>query len=246
MLPKIDVPIHELVLPSTGQTLRFRPFLVKEEKILLMATEADDAKDVVKAIQQIIRNCMLDEVDIENLPLYDIEFMFLNLRARSVSEIVDLKYNCFNQIPVEDKPGETKQCGGQVSFKMDLLEIRPVTNPDHTNKIEVNEKLGLVMKYPNFELLNSFNLETKDHEKLMDMIVSCIDYIYDADNIFYAKDSTKKELLEFVEGLPSQIFGKVQKFFETMPKLKKDLDFRCPKCGYHENITVEGVQNFFG
>jgi hypothetical protein len=157
MLPKIDVPIHELVLPSTGQTLRFRPFLVKEEKILLMATEADDAKDVVKAIQQIIRNCMLDEVDIENLPLYDIEFMFLNLRARSVSEVVDLKYNCFNQVPVEDKPGETKQCGGQVSFKMDLLEIKPVTDPDHTNKIEVNEKLGVVMKYPTFKLLNIFN-----------------------------------------------------------------------------------------
>jgi hypothetical protein len=203
MLPKIDVPIHELVLPSTGQTLRFRPFLVKEEKILLMATEADDAKDVVKAIQQIIRNCMLDEVDIENLPLYDIEFMFLNLRARSVSEVVDLKYNCFNQVPVENKPGETKQCGGQVSFKMDLLEIKPVTDPDHTNKIEVNEKLGVVMKYPNFELLNSFNLETKDHEKLMDMIISCIDYIYDADNVYYAKDSTKKELLEFVEDFDS-------------------------------------------
>jgi hypothetical protein len=246
MLPKIDVPIHELVLPSTGKTLRFRPFLVKEEKILLMATEADDPKDVVKAIQQIIRNCMLDEVDIEDLPLYDIEFMFLNLRARSVSEIVDLKYNCYNQVPVEDKPDETKQCGGQVSFKLDLLEIKPVVDPEHTNKIEVNEKLGLVMKYPNFELLNSFNLETKDHEKLMDMIVSCIDYIYDVDNVYYSKDSTKKELEEFIEGLPSQIFGKVQKFFETMPKLKKELDFKCPKCGYHENITVEGVQNFFG
>lgn len=246
MLPKIDVPIYELVLPSTGKTIRFRPFLVKEEKILLMATEADDAKDVVKAIQQIIGNCVLDEIAIEDLPLYDIEFIFLNLRARSVSEIVELKYNCFNQVADEDKPGETKQCGGQVGFKLDLLNIKPITNPEHTNKIEVNEKLGVVMKYPNFELLNSFNLETKDHEKLMDMIVSCIDYIYDADNVYYSKDSTKKELEEFVEGLPSQVFGKVQKFFETMPKLKKELDFKCPKCGYHENITVEGVQNFFG
>jgi len=245
MLPKIDVPIYELVLPSTGKTLRFRPFLVKEEKILLMATEADDPKDVVKAIQQIIRNCMLDEVDIEDLPLYDIEFMFLNLRARSVSEVVDLKYNCYNQVPIEDKPGETKQCGGQVSFKLDLLEIKPVTNPEHTNKIEVNEKLGVVMKYPNFELLNSFNLETKDHEKLMDMITSCIDYIYDADNVYYAKDSTKKELEEFIEGLPSQVFGKVQKFFETMPKLKKELDFKCPKCGYEEEMVIRGLQNFF-
>ena len=245
MLPKIDVPIHELVLPSTGKTLRFRPFLVKEEKILLMATEADDAKDVVKAIQQIIRNCMLDEVDIENLPLYDIEFMFLNLRARSVSEVVDLKYNCFNQVPIEDKPGETKQCGGQVSFKMDLLEIKPVTNPEHTNKIEVNDKLGVVMKYPTYDIMKRAVSIVGDMNKKFHVIESCIDYIYNKDKIFSSKDVGKNDIIGFLENLTQNQFQKIESWVDSLPSFSIKTEGDCPKCGYHHKIKYDDFNAFF-
>ena len=148
MLPKIDVPIFELTLPSTGKQMRYRPFLVKEEKLFLMAAEASDVKTVVDAIRQVINNCCLDEIDVEKLPIYDIEYIFLKLRARSISEIVNLKYRCLNEIT--DENGEKKQCTGTVEFDIDLLSIEPTKNETHTNKIEINEKLGVVIKYPSF------------------------------------------------------------------------------------------------
>jgi hypothetical protein len=242
MLPKIDVPIFELILPSTGKPLRYRPFLVKEEKLFLMAAEAEDIKTVVDAIRQVINNCCLDEIEVEKLPIYDIEYIFLKLRARSISEVVNLKYRCFNEIP--DDKGENKQCTGTVEFDIDLLSIEPTRNNEHTNKIPVNEKLGIVMKYPSFELLNEFATDI-NNEKLLELILNCIDYIYDEESIYYSKDSTKEELVEFVDSLPAASFTKIQDFFETMPKIKHTLNFQCPKCSHKEDITIEGVQSFF-
>jgi hypothetical protein len=242
MLPKIDVPIFELTLPSTGKQMRYRPFLVKEEKLFLMAAEANDIKTVVDAIRQVINNCCLDEIDVEKLPIYDIEYIFLKLRARSISEIVNLKYRCFNEIA--DDTGEKKQCTGTVEFDIDLLSIEPTKNETHTNKIEINEKLGVVMKYPSFDLLNDFATDI-NNEKLLELILSCIDYIYDEESIYHAKDSTKEELVEFVDSLPAAAFTKIQDFFETMPKIKHTIHFECPKCTHKEDIVIEGVQSFF-
>ena len=241
MLPKIDVPIYKIDLPLSKKKIRFRPFLVKEEKILLMAMESGEQKTVVEATKQIVNNCCLDEIDIEKLSITDFEFLFLNLRARSVSEIVDLQYKCNNKVKTED--GTEKDCGNVVNLNINVLEIKPEIDPKHTNKIELTNKMGIVMQYPNFKILEKE--DGSDVEKVMDIVSECVDYIYDEDNIYYKKDISKEELTEFIDSMTKEQFAKVQEFFDTIPKLKKDIDFKCKKCGYSETITIEGIQNFF-
>jgi len=243
MLPKIDVPVYETTLISNGQKIKFRPFLVKEQKLFLMASQSDDTKDMVEAIKQVIRNCVLDEIDVDTLPTFDLENIFIQLRARSVNDIVNLSYNCNNKI-TNDK-GEENACGNLVKFDIDLLELKAEKNPNHTNKIEITDKLGIVLKYPTFNMMEKIDMENNNMEHILDVIISCIDYIYDENNLYYAKDSTKEELTEFVENLQQSDLEKIQEFFTTLPKLKKDLHFHCNKCGYEEDITVEGIQNFF-
>jgi hypothetical protein len=242
MLPKLDIPTYEVKLISTGKTVRFRPFLVKEQKLFLMAAESDDAKETVNVIRQVLKNCILDEIDVDGLPTFDLEFLFMHLRARSVEEVVDLKYKCNNN--VKDEAGEEKKCTGSVSFKLNLLEVEPTKNPDHSNKIQITENLGLCLKYPTFEMIQKY--ENLNEEEIMTKIlVDCVDYIYDKDNVYYAKDTTKEELEEFIDNLQQKDLEKIKQFFDTMPELKKDVHFNCPKCGYEEDITIKGLQNFF-
>jgi hypothetical protein len=242
MLPKIDVPIYSVNLISTGKPVRFRPFLVKEQKLFLMAAESEDQKETIEVIRQVLKNCILDEIDINNIPTFDLEFLFMNLRARSVEEVVDLKYKCNNN--VKDEAGEEKKCTGSVSFKLNLLEVEPTKNPDHSNKIQITENLGLCLKYPTFEMIQKY--ENLNEEEIMTKIlVDCVDYIYDKDNVYYAKDTTKEELEEFIDNLQQKDLEKIKQFFDTMPELKKDVHFNCPKCGYEEDITIKGLQNFF-
>jgi hypothetical protein len=242
MLPKLDIPTYEVKLISTGKTVRFRPFLVKEQKLFLMAAESDDAKETVNVIRQVLKNCILDEIDVDGLPTFDLEYLFMHLRARSVEEVVDLKYKCNNN--VKDEAGEEKKCTGSVSFKLNLLEVEPTKNPDHSNKIQITENLGLCLKYPTFEMIQKY--ENLNEEEIMTKIlVDCVDYIYDKDSVYYAKDTTKEELEEFIDNLQQKDLEKIKQFFDTMPELKKDVHFNCPKCGYEEDITIKGLQNFF-
>ena len=242
MLPKLDIPTYEVKLISTGKTVRFRPFLVKEQKLFLMAAESDDAKETVNVIRQVLKNCILDEIDVDGLPTFDLEYLFMHLRARSVEEVVDLKYKCNNN--VKDEAGEEKKCTGSVSFKLNLLEVEPTKNPDHSNKIQITENLGLCLKYPTFEMIQKY--ENLNEEEIMTKIlVDCVDFIYDKDNVYYAKDTTKEELEEFIDNLQQKDLEKIKQFFDTMPELKKDVHFNCPKCGYEEDITIKGLQNFF-
>lgn len=243
MLPKIDVPIYETKLISNGQTIRYRPFLVKEQKLFLMAAESDDPQDTVSAIKQVINNCVIDDIDIDNMATFDIEHLFIQLRARSVGEMVTLNYSCNNT--VKDEHGHDKICGGKVKFDLNVLEIQPVKNPEHSNKIAISNKMGIVMKYPTFKSVDKLDVNSNDMQQILDVIISCIDYIYDDENLYYAKDSSKEELIDFIENLKQTDLEKVQKFFDTLPKFKKDLHFNCGKCGYEENIIVEGIQNFF-
>lgn len=207
-----------------------------------MASQSEDAKEVVNAIKQVIRNCVVDDVDIDKLPTFDLENLFLQLRARSVGEKVELNYVCNN--PQLTVGAEAKPCGGKIKLFLDLLEIKPTIDPEHDKKIQLTPKLGIVMRYPNFEILNSLNIQSQ--ADLLKIIIACIDYIYDDDQIYYAKDTTEAELVEFIENMQQSDIEKIQKFFETMPKISKQLDFNCAKCGYKENIVVEGIQNFFG
>lgn len=239
-LPKIDTPVYETKLLSTGKKVKYRPFLVKEQKLLLMAYESNDTKETINIVKQILNNCLISKVDIEELPSFDIENLFLQLRARSVGETISLKYNC-NNIVAEDK-----KCNGVVQFDLNLLELEPTKDAKHSNKIEITNKLGIVMKYPNFNTINGDDA-TKDNEveKTIELITKCVDYIYDNEQLYYAKDTTKEELVEFIENLQQDDLEKIQNFFSTMPKIKKELNFKCPKCNYEEKINVEGLQNFF-
>jgi len=245
MLPKIDVPIFELTLPLTKQEVRFRPFLVKEEKILLMAMESNENDSIILAVKQILNNCCIDDIDIDSLPVADMELLFLNLRARSVGEVVELPYQCNNKLTNEN--GDEKECGNLVKLEVNILEINPEVSKDHTNKIELSENMGMLMKYPSFKIVEESE-KTKDLteiEKVMNILIACIDAIYTEEEIFYAKDVPQKELIDFVENLTREQFMKVQSFFDTIPKIKKDIHFECNKCGYTEDITIEGLQNFF-
>lgn len=240
MLPKIDTPVYETKLISSGKKVKFRPFLVKEQKLLLMAFESNDTKETINIVKQILNNCLITKVDIDELPSFDIENLFLQLRARSVGESISLKYNC-NNIVENDK-----KCNGIVQFDLNLLELEPIKETKHSNKIEITNKLGLVMKYPSFSNINiDIVNEENEIEKTIELITKCIDYIYDNEQIYYAKDSTKEELIDFVENLQQDDLEKIQNFFLTMPKIKKELNFKCPKCNYEEKLNVEGLQNFF-
>lgn len=243
MLPKIDVPVYDCILPSNKKKVKFRPFLVKEQKLLLMATEATEVKDSVEAMKQVVKNCVLDDVDVESLAVFDLEFLFLNLRARSVSEVVKVKYKC-NNIVGQKEDGEDKRCENVVDIDINVLEITPEFGEGHSNKIQLSDKLGIVFKYPTFEMVETMTGKS-ENDVIFDLIIKSIDYIYDNDEIYYAKDSNQDELIEFIDGLTQEHLEKIKDFFDTLPKIKKDIKFECNKCGHHEDITIEGIQNFF-
>lgn len=242
MLPKIETPVYEVKLISTGKTVQFRPFLVKEQKLFLMNTENDDVEATVKVIRQILKNCVLSDIDIDALPVFDLEYLFMHLRARSVSESVNLKYRCNNDIKSES--GEEKKCGTINEIAFNVLEIQPTLSENHTKKFKLNDKIGIVMKYPTFETMQKAMGKT-ENDVIMDLIYDSIDQVYDDENVYHMKDSTKEEIVEFVDNLQQKDLENIRTFFETMPKMKKDVHYKCKKCGYEENITLEGVQSFF-
>lgn len=241
-LPKIDVPIYNVSLLSTGKSVRFRPFTVKEEKLFLMTNETEDVKAILDTTKQVLNNCVLDDIDIENLPMFDIENLFLNVRARSVGEVVNLKYKCNNTVKNEN--GEENKCNNLVDIEVNVLDIKPTENKNHSKKIVISENIGIVMKYPSFKLFEKVDL-SDNVDSVLEMALNCIDYIYDKDSVYYAKDTPKEELIEFVESLQSKDLEKIKDFFITMPKLKKDIHFKCKKCNYEEDISVEGLESFF-
>jgi hypothetical protein len=242
-LPKLDVPIYETKLVSNDKVVKFRPFLIKEQKLFLMASQSDDPVEIVNSIKQVLRNCIVsDDVNIDELSSFDLEYLFLNLRAKSVGEVVDLSYTCNNT--VKDDKGEEKKCGGLVKFQVNLLDIKPTIEKEHSLKIELKKDLGLVMKYPTFSSIAS--IENAENAGPVELILACVDYIYDNENIYYAKDFSKEELTEFFDSMQQSDFAKVENFFKTMPRITKTLNFKCGKCGHQEDITLEGVQSFFG
>jgi hypothetical protein len=242
MLPKLDIPIYTVNLISTGKPIRFRPFLVKEQKLFLMVSESNDPNEMITVIRQVLKNCVLDDIDVDSLPTFDLEYLFMNLRARSVEEVVELRYKCNNTL--KDEKGDEKQCNGLVEFKLNILEIQPTKNPEHKNKIQITENLGICFKYPTFEMIQKYE-KLNENEVMIRILIDCIDYIYDKEEIYYAKDVPATELEEFVDSLQQKDLEKFKEFFDTMPEIKKDVHFKCPKCSYEEDITIKGMQSFF-
>lgn len=241
MLPKIDVPIYDLKLISTNKEVRYRPFTVKEEKLFLMASESKDEETVLKTIKQVINNCVIDEIDVDSLPIFDLEYLFINLRAKSVGEEVKLNYQCNNNVIKNEKE---EKCGNIINFTLNLTEIKPEPGAGHSNKIVLTDKLGIVMKYPRLDFISKKEGKSET-EVILELIIDCIDFIYDEEQMYYAKDSTRKELEEFLDSLQTKDLEKLKNFFDTMPKVKKKLDFKCSKCGYEDNVDLEGIQSFF-
>jgi hypothetical protein len=241
-LPKIDLPVYELELISNNKKIKYRPFTVKEEKLFLMAAEAGDLNTIIETTKQVINNCVLDDIDIDQLPIFDIENIFLRLRSKSIGEVVTLKYRCNNN--VKDENDEDKKCNNVVEIDVDLNDIVPSSSKIKENKVQISENLGVVLKYPNIKILESYNVDNES-ESILNTIIECIDYIYDKDSVYYSKDFSKEELVEFVESLQTKDLQKFKDFFDNIPKLQKNIHFKCSKCKHEEDVLVEGIESFF-
>lgn len=244
MLPKLDVPVYEIKTIIGKKKIKFRPFLVKEQKLFLMASESDDPDEILSITKQVLKNCILSEdVDVDKLPTFELENLFLNLRARSVQEVVELKYKCNNNI--KDTEGNEKKCGNIVSTELNLLEVKPNLDPKHTNKLAFTPEMGVVLKYPDFSMLEKISKIEEQDEISIEVLIGSIDYIYDKDSVYYAKDHTRQELEDFIESLQQKHLEQIKQFFETIPKIEHTLHFKCSKCGYNEDIHLKGLQDFF-
>jgi hypothetical protein len=245
-LPKINAPMLELNLPSTGQAVKYRPFLVKEQKILLMAMNTDDETAMIVAVKQIVNNCMIDPVlDVNKMPIFDLEYFFLRLRAKSVGEDINLTLR--HPTGMNSKG---KECDGATEMKLNLLDVDVIKTIAHTDKVVLDDEtgVGIKFKYPDGELATSFKIDENSNqmEVATDAMLNCIEYIFDKDNVYQKADTTRDELIEFIDNLSQEQFLKLSNFFETMPKLKHEIKWNCKKCGCSDSVTLEGLGSFFG
>jgi hypothetical protein len=232
-LPKLDVTTFKVTLPSNEQKILCRPFLVKEEKILLIAKEGKDDGESVHALRQVIGNCILDDgVDISKLPLIDIEYLLLKIRAQSMGSIITTTY----------RHGDCKK---PTEVDVDLDKVKVVINPKNETKLQITKDIGVVMKYPTIDLMTDLSEAAKDNTKVFDLLLKCIDNVYDEENVYSSSDYTQDELNEFVMGMTKKQFEKIEEFFTTLPKLQQEINFKCVECDYTEKIVLEGLASFF-
>ena len=234
-LPKLEVPIYELTVPSTDEKIKYRPFLIKEEKILLIAMESGANEDVIQAVKQIVSECTFNTLKLGNMPMFDVEYIFLQIRSKSVGEVSKLKILCRDD-------GET-----YANVEVDLTEIEVQVNDDHTNKIELTDEMGVIMKYPTIDSFSTAGISDITPENMLDVIVACIDKIYDkkGEEVYDSKDSSQKELMDFVEGMNTTQFQDVQAFFDSMPKLRHEVTVVNPKTKKENIVALSGLNDFF-
>ena len=244
-LPTIVVPQYTLTIPSTKKEVKYRPFLVKEEKILLLAMESEKPEEIIEATKTIINNCVYGDINVEEMPTFDVEYIFLQLRGKAKGEVLDLKYNC-------------PKCKQEILVDINIDDIAIKRNEEHTKDVKITEELGVMMKYPNLSLQTKIAQEHEkpEVERLFETMTACIDYIYDKETTYPTKDHTEKEMTDFLESLTDSQFQKIAKFFETSPILKHNVELHCKhkvkgkgkekkECGYKEKITLEGLNSFF-
>ena len=236
-LPKISTPTYELELPSTGKTIRYRPFLVKEEKLLVLALESDDSKEITNAIKAVLKDCIQTRgVKVETLPTFDIEYLFLNIRGKSVGEDIEVNVLCPDD-------GETY---AEVQISIDEIEV--VKDKEHNKQIKIDDKLMMEMRYPSLDQFVKSNFSFNGDNQVdqsFDLIASCIDKIYSEEEAWTSDDFTKKEVIEFLEQMNSSQFKDIESFFTTMPKLRHEVEVLNPKTKKSSKVVLEGLASFF-
>ena len=234
-LPKLTTPTYELELPSTDEKIKYRPFLVKEEKILMMAMESKANADITQAVKDIVSECTFKKIDITNMPMFDVEYIFLQIRSKSVGEVSKLKLLC---------PDDGKT---YADVELDLNQVKVQVGDDHTNKIELGDDKGMIMRYPTIDSFKESGIKNITAINMLEVISTCILQIYEekGEKVYDPKDQTQKELTDFIEQLNTKQFKDVQNFFETMPKLKHEITIKNPKTKKESKVTLTGLNDFF-
>ncbi len=235
-LPIQTTPTYSVEVPSTKEKFKFRPFLVKEEKALMLAQQSEDANVMTDTLKSIIESCAKSKIDVDTLATFDLEYIFCQIRAKSVGEIIELIFFC----------DDCKNDKAAVKLGIDITKIAVKFKDGHNKKIELFDDVGIVMKYPTLEVLNKIlKSDITDADEITEIITGCIDYIYNTEEVFYAKEQTKEELINFIENLTTEQFNKLKLFFETMPRLEEPVRYTCPVCAKDHNKILTGLTNFF-
>lgn len=234
-LPKVGYPTYELQLPSNGKTIKYRPFIVKEEKILLLALESENEKEIKQAVKDLIKNCVMTRIKVEELPSFDLEYLFMKIRAASVGEIITMTITCRDD-------GKT-----QVETQININDIEVIKPENHTNKIMISDTMGIIMKYPSMDrfIETEFLDKSVKTEEVFEFIAESIDQIFDNEEVWDSSTTNKKEMTSWVETLTAKQFEEIQKFYETMPKLQHKFTVKNPNTEEESEYIIEGLQNFF-
>lgn len=234
-LPIVGIPTYELNLPSTGKAIKYRPFVVKEEKVLLLALESEDEKEIKNAVKDLIKNCVQTKIKVDDLPSFDLEYIFLRIRAASVSEEITMKVTCRDDNTTE------------VEVSINLNEVEIFKPEGHTNKIMLDDVTGLVMKYPGMDRFIDSEFLNKDikTDEVFNFIADSVDQIFNEEEVWDSSTTSKKEMISFIEGLTAKQFESIQNFYETMPRLLHKFTVINPKTKMESEYTIEGLQNFF-
>lgn len=237
-LPKIDLPVYDLTIPSTGKTIKVRPFTVKEEKLLLMALESKSAADIISTVKQVINNCLVEgDVNIEKLPFFDVDYMFIFLRAKSVGETVTVSLTCHNTLE------DGTECGNKFPSDMDISKTELIRN-DTNNDMRLTAVSGVRMRYPDYAIMRKIEA-LPEVEQVLEIIIASIDYIYDAKGMYNHKDYSKDELKEFVEGLTEESYNKLKTWIDNFPTVATVMETTCPKCGFNHRVRYTEFFDFF-
>ena len=238
-IPKIDVPIYDITLPSTGKTIKIRPFVVKEEKLLLMAIESKDNENIIKTTKQVINNCIVSgDLDLEKMPFFDVDYLFIALRAKSIGENIETSYVCNNVV-------DGNKCGGVFEAVIDISKCVIEKKDDITMDITLSSKIAVKMKYPSYSIMKMITGNESNFQKKIRVISSCIDRITSGDKTYSSKDYSKEELVEFIEGLTSEQYVKLENFVDNLPSFVIESEGTCPKCGFKHEIKYKDFTRFF-
>ena len=235
-LPQVVLPTYELEIPSNGKKIKYRPFVVKEEKLLLLAMESEDVGQIEAAVKQLLKGCIQSRVKIDDLAIFDLEYIFLQIRAVSVGEVVEMSVTCQDD-------GQTV-----VPYKLNLLEVEVQKPEGHSNKIMLSDEMGIIMKYPKFDTFVTGSIigESPTADSVIDIIAGCIDQLFDGEDVYDSSTTTKKEFVQFLENLTNSQFEKIQEFFQSSPKLEHTIKITNPKTGVENEVVFSGLSSFFG